>query len=233
MLSNSQVEALIKFGGLQFRKIGPLYTGVFLHQKTSQEKLVIPYDSFKSELGLPDLRMHWALNESIYIAGGSVLSWIDGINNIGDIDFFFKDKETLENFSIFIQGFGFVKTRSTTCADTYSHKDGVIIQLVGANNDQTDEVIINWDHANNGYADFNPFGSPHQIIDSFDIKTCQFAASADNIFTNSEAILNLIIRNLSSSSPDDRKSISRIFKYSRKGYFITDYENFKYEPKRW
>jgi hypothetical protein len=232
MLTQKQMKRLAAVGDIQLKHHNGKPIGV-LGSRSKSVDITFPYNKFKDIMGLEDLRLHWLLNNNIVIAGGAVLGWILGTKNEGDIDFFFKDKNTLENFEMLINSYSFKKVSSSSCADTYSHEDGVTIQLVGASS-SGEESTFDWDSLmEEKYPNFDPFGDPLEVIHSFDLKICQFAVDCDSLYTTSGAIVSVLSKLLDPVNTGTRHNLNRVFKYSRKGFYISDYESYQHIGHNW
>lgn len=211
-LTNNQINELISIARLKASYYSDLVIGVI--PSGTKEAQSYPYEDFKKRLGLDDIRFHWLCSDRVYLAGGAALNWIMSENKNEDIDFFFKNEETANNFKLAIQNWNFKETRESNYAKTFFNPDEkVIVQLVGADRKYERDVKIS---EQNG---FIPFGTPQETIERFDIEVCKFAVDSENVYFTETAILDLIQKRASSSKTKYNTS-HRLIKYSRKGFYI-------------
>lgn len=209
-LDIKQLQYLCGLSDFDICYIDGIMTGI----KPGKFKYIkVPYNEFRQNMGLDDLRFSWLLGHNNMIAGGSVLTWIFKRDNKSDWDFFFTNQESADNFKRIIEGFGFVETKESTYATTHFHpEDKVVIQVVGATN--TD------------WADGRAYGTPHEVISRFDMGLCRFAVDCDFLYTTTDAIRDLITKSI--RIYDNKKLIiDRLVKYRSKGFYTPD-EVFKY-----
>lgn len=240
MLTNKQVKYLCKVSDLEPKIHNGIIYGVGSLNKDSKN-IVIPYDVFVSEMDLEHPRLHWLLSHNGFMAGGAVLSWLLQDNQNNDIDFFFRNHDAAINFANFITQYDFVETNDTDYAKTFfNEEEGIILQVVGAGNAEYKKLTDG--------TQVSLFGTPQDVISTFDISVCQFALDCDNLYSNRNAISDLITRTLSvsdigkkttgffnklkSTFSADTKSphIERILKYHRKGFFLPNPTGVSYDP---
>ena len=215
MLNHAQIQTLAKIGRLGVRCCDGIPISVSC---ASNRKIKYPYDQFRKEMGLEDLRLNWLLGSNNMIAGGSVLNWIWGENTQGDIDFFFKDEESADIFVEFIKPIGFKLTAETNYAATYFESlQGLILQVVGDSTHRADHSPYNSPAAQEIVA----YGTPEIIIDNFDFHVCKFAVDSDYLHTTSRAIQDLLKMTIDNTGKEKNYLISRILKYNRKGFFLS------------
>ena len=184
----------------------------------SHREIKYPYEQFREEMGLEDLRLNWLLGTNNMIAGGSVLNWIWGENTHGDIDFFFKDEEYADIFVQFIKGIGFQLTLETGYAATYFEPlQCVILQVVG----NPDRTPINPYAQAVEKNSFEAYGTPQEVLENFDFHVCKFAVDSDYIYTTSRAIQDLLKLIIDNTGKEKYYFVSRILKYNRKGFFLS------------
>lgn len=220
MLSNYQVEYLAKKAELKVHWLDnntPIGIG-----RGSDDIVCYPYEDFKLGMGLEDIRFHWLLGDNNFIAGGSVLNWVWQESKNEDTDFFFKTPESSETFMLFLESVGVKKTKETGYAKTLFDSDSnAIIQVVGNRNLE-----------NNDTGAF--YGDVYHILKRFDIELCKFAVDIDNVYFTRRAIQNLISLQLEATDFLESKSIYRIEKYLRKGFYpgFTIKQGLKYDKQK-
>lgn len=156
------------------------------------------YDDAKKAMGAEDMRFHWLLTEKLYMAGGSVLNWVWGENKNEDFDFFLTEPNIDFALLNFIKEIGFVKVNKTHYADTYSDKNNTLVQIVNLQ-----------------------YGTPEKILSNFDINVCRFAVSSEYFYTTRRAVIDLLSMTITlGAKSNNNKAISRLLKYSRKGFYI-------------
>lgn len=205
MLNNYQIQYLAKLTNLNLYYIDD--TTISGIGKSKNENIIkCPYENFKVGMGLSDIRFHWLLGDNNFMAGGNVLNWIWGENKNEDVDFFFKNAESAENFILFLESVGARMTKETGYARTlFEEKSKAIIQVVGNINNSAIGV---------------PHGEISEILGSFDIEVCKFAVDVENVYFTQAAIQHLIrlqLETTESIKPD--KAIYRINKYIKKGFY--------------
>ncbi len=149
------------------------------------------------------------------------MNWVWGENKNEDIDFFFTNHDSAQNFRTLISGYGFVETSETKYALTCFHEEeGLIIQIVGTQeiSGREEDIMFNG---------FIPFGTPEETIKRFDIELCKFAVDGDNVYFTVGAALNLINKSIHFNI-EKYNTQERIMKYSRKGFYIIQEEE---QPK--
>lgn len=221
MLNNSQINFLAKISNIDAYKYGDLIIGVNNRQHFTA-CVKYPYEEFKTRMGLQDIRFDWLLTDKVFLAGGAVLNWVWGENKNEDIDFFFTNPDSAQNFRALIQSYGFVETSETKYAMTcFNDDDGTILQVVGtkdAGGGKKDDQLFNG---------FIPCGTPPETISRFDIELCKFAVDGDSVYFTVGAALNLMNKTIHSSGQKYNTS-DRVLKYNRKGFYIPNVEE---QPK--
>lgn len=207
MLTHKQIITLANIGKLKIKCCDSIPIAV---SPIKYNDIIYPYEDFKREMGLDDLRLNWLLGKNNMIAGGSVLNWIWGEKTNGDIDFFFRNEESADIFTEFIKGIGFKLVKETGYALTYfEQQQGLILQVVGNPNENP------YIKDNN----FIAYGTPQEIIENFDIYVCKFAVDSDYVYTTSRAIQDLLKMTVDYSSNEKRNVLLRLFKYVHKGFY--------------
>lgn len=189
-------------------------------RRVADVKIKYPYELFKKHMGLDDIRLHWLLSPNSMIAGGSALNWVWGEKKNEDIDFFFRNAESAENFKLFIQNIDFVSARITNYAETYFNKDdGLIIQVVGSQN-MSDNFIA--------------YGPVVAILENFDMHVCKFAVDCDYIYTTTRAVQDLLKLTIDTTGLEKNNFLLRLVKYIKKGFYPSPriMKALKYEIKR-
>jgi len=217
MLNNEQITFLAKLANLDIYTYDELIIGVN-NRKHSSVIIKHSYDDFRAKMGKEDIRLHWLLSDKCFLAGGSVLNWVWGEDKNEDIDFFFTNEDSSQNFRALINNYGFEETQSTHYALTcFNQEEGLIIQVVGSSSAKS---------ANKKRAEFNgfiPFGTPEETIGRFDISVCKFSVDCDYIYFTVGAIHDLISMNINASE-SRRNTKQRILKYNRKGFYLPEEE---------
>jgi len=241
MLTQEQVKFLCYVSDLELKKHNNIPYGVY-KKETTYKDVLVPYNEFKKLMGLEDPRLHWLLSYNGFMAGGAVLAWLLQDDSGNDIDFFFRNKDAANSFSLFIGQYDFVETNDTTYAKTYfNYEESVILQVVGGGEAENKKL-------HDGTA-VSLFGSPMEIINNFDISVCKFAVDCDNFYSNRNAIADLITRTLhlnieknTSGFFNTVKSmfgskgnmtlpyVERVLKYHRKGFYIPKPQGLQYDP---
>jgi len=212
MLKGNQILTLAKIGKLKLRTYNGIPIAVV---NTTDNKIKIPYEKFKSLMQLEDIRLDWLLGRNNMIAGGSVLNWIWGEQTNEDIDFFFRNEESAEIFAQFIKGIGFKHTLTTGYASTYFEEEqGVILQIVGSSSKYTGP------HGSVP-RDFVDHGTPEEIIENFDFHVCKFAIDHEYVYTTSRAIQDLLMLTIDVTGNEKDSIKRRVLKYLRKGFFVS------------
>jgi len=206
LITTSQIESLCKIANLvPFKKDN---TVLYIIGTAANYNISFPYDLFKKEMGLDDIRLHWLTTKDAFLAGGSVLNWILSENQNEDIDFFFSDRDAETRFELFVKSY-FTYCRETGCAKTYMNEN-TILQLVGSM-----------------HSPVHFFGRPLDVISRFDIGLCKFAVDNDTVYTTYFSVRDLISKSLHYNKDNRIKyltesSVQRLFKYSRKGFYNSD-----------
>lgn len=216
MLNINQVKFLAKIAKLDTYEYGDVVVGVGSRQHISA-CISYPYEDFKQNMGLSDIRFDWLLTDKVFLAGGSVLNWVWGETKNEDIDFFFTNADSASNFRALIGGYGFVETNESRYAMTcFNEEEGVIIQIVGSDDQsgRKDEKIFNG---------FIPFDTPQETIKRFDIGLCKFAVDGDNVYFTVGAAVDLITKTINNTG-EKYNTKERTLKYNRKGFFIPNIE---------
>jgi hypothetical protein len=212
VLNHEQIQTLAKIGKMKVRCCDGVPIAI---AGASHREIKYPYEQFREEMGLEDLRLNWLLGNNNMIAGGSVLNWIWGENTHGDIDFFFKDEEYADIFVQFIKGIGFKLTSETGYAATYFEPlQGVILQVIG----NPERSSYSQQGAKNK---FTAYGIPQEVIDNFDFHVCKFAVDADYLYTTSRAIQDLLKLTIDNTGNEKNYFLTRVLKYNRKGFFLS------------
>jgi len=205
MLNQNQIKALAKIAGLRLNYIDDVPVSVL---GSDDRYIQYPYEDFKSELELDDIRLQWLLGMDNFVAGGSVLNWIWGEDTNQDVDFFFRQGDKIDTFTAFIESIGFVYTRDTMYAKTYFEpNDNLVIQVVG--------------HIDDSHTTFYSFGHPTQIIDRFDIHLCKFAVDKDYVYMSTQAVRDLLKLTVDATGHEKPLFINRLFKYIQKGFYCS------------
>ncbi len=219
MLNSYQIQYLAKLANLSLYYIDDTtISGV--GKAKSKVFIKCPYKNFKIGMGIDDIRFHWLLGDNNFMAGGNVLNWIWGENKNEDVDFFFKNAESAENFILFLESVGAKMTKETGYARTlFEEKSKAIIQVVG-----------NVSNSSLGV----PHGDVSEILGSFDIEVCKFAVDLENVYFTQTALQHLIRLQLETTdSIKLDKAVYRINKYIKKGFYPgeTVLHGLKYERK--
>jgi len=211
MLNRPQIDYLAKITHSKIISIDNQPVSILRNPEDQQ--IIIPYEDFRRNMGLDDLRWHTLCGQRNMIAGGAVLNWVWQENTNEDTDFFFLDGEGKFMFASFISApsFKFHCSRETKYADTYFNvEDKIMFQLVSLH-----------------------YGAPFEILCCFDFDICRWVADAQNIYTYRNTVLDLLEMRLSCTSdfwlekkkPWHKKKkplLSRVLKYYRKGFFLSD-----------
>jgi hypothetical protein len=213
-LTNAQLTTLADFAGLKTTTYGDLLIGT---QITSDKLVSVPYNHFKQKMGLENIRFDWLLTDKIYIAGGSTLNWIWNEKKNEDIDFFFATPDNARNFGLVIENWGFERMKDTKYATTYfNSEEGLIVQLVGAEDDGSRSTNRQKNDEFNG---FIPFGTPEEILSRFDLEICKFLVDGENVHFFPKAVVDFISKRLVVKNKKYNTQ-QRLVKYNRKGFYI-------------
>lgn len=189
-------------GNIKLSLVGDIPVAV---KRVPDKEIKYPYELFKENMGLDDIRLHWLLGHNNIIAGGSVLNWVWGEETHEDIDFFFRGKEYAETFKHFIKNIGFISSRTSAYAETFFNREGkLIVQVVGGK-DTT--------------KDFRAYGPPDMILENFDMHVCKFAVDCDYIYTTTRAIQDLLKLTIDTTGHEKPPFLLRCLKYIKKGFF--------------
>lgn len=202
MLNVDQIKFLSKVANIKVKMVGDIPISV---KRISDREIKYPYELFKQNMGLDDIRLHWLLGHNNIIAGGSVLNWVWGEDTHEDIDFFFRGEEYAENFKLFIQNIGFVSSRISDYAETFFNREGkLIVQVVGGINSTKD---------------FRAYGPPSMILENFDMHVCKFAVDCDYLYTTARAIQDLLKLTIDTTGYEKIHFLPRCLKYIKKGFY--------------
>jgi len=208
MLNESQVKYLASLHGHEIY-IENTLTG--LVPRPTNRGIVVPYNEFKKNMGLDDIRFNWLITDKNYIAGGSVLSWITQRPNDGDTDFYFKSSKTYEkdtqNFKNCLEEmFKFVETGNSIYAYSYFNSESNSkVQVVSGSMGPNAKSLC---------------GRPIDIIKEFDISLCKFAIDNESLYTFSSSIRDLLSKSIRIDNVwNEDLSSPRVMKYSRRGYY--------------
>jgi hypothetical protein len=152
-------------------------------------------------------------NSSRWIAGGSIRRTIAGISLDSDIDFFFKDEKALSEWE-----------------DEAIAKGASLLSKNDKNRTYILPTEIAEGKADKGFylpelklqaINFQYFGSPEAVIDSFDFTICQFAFDGTHIYMGYWSLYDLARKRLVPHRVTYGVStIRRIIKYCNQGYTV-------------
>lgn len=198
MLSNEQVNFLCDYAGIHKKVQYGLVTGVWPLGKA--KTIAIPYEDFKKEMSLSDMRFHFLLGKKNYLAGGSVLDWINGDKVHNDYDMFFENYgESAVAMKSILESLGLKSVGSSGYAESFvSPEDNTIIQLV---------YFIS--------------GHIEDILSGFDMSICSFAIGSDSIYTTDKAIYDLATRRIAKQTAVTGSTNDiRMVKYYKRNYYF-------------
>ena len=189
---------------------GMVYDDKVMKANEIYNNLTIPYETFKSAMGLDELRFHYLTTTRTYMAGGAVLSWVTGEENGGDSDFYFTDPKALDGFELVVtQMFRFVSTHQTEYARSYFHPESyATLQAV-------DGMAREYDGM---FKQLN--GKPHEILKRFDIGVCRWAVDSESVYTTAATIREVLSRSIRLYDIwNQHITAHRVTKYIKKGYY--------------
>lgn len=134
-----------------------------------------------------------------WIAGGAIRRWFVGGERLSDIDVFFKNEKSMQDYIGLLTGQGAQKLSEHKNVITYSYHD-YLIQCIR----------------------IKYYEKVEDLLDSFDFTVCQFAYDGFKVFSTPEAIISVTRKHLGMHGISKEfavDSLRRAFKYAKKGYY--------------
>lgn len=177
----------------------------------------IEKSAFKDALCInDDPKFDFLTGSKVFIAGGSILSWVMG-TEYDDIDFFFLNTDAGEAFYNLLSSFSEFNrddVRQSSYALTVM-TNGHKVQLVGVYAEGSD-----YDENDESKFSGVPYGEQEEIVSNFDISACQILVDSDYVWFTSNFAYTFVTgyMKLSSRHYDRYHTYQRIEKYARRGF---------------
>ena len=216
-----------------------------IDDKTKVGKRFLPVSDFKKALGIPGRMPGYYTLPGVFLAGGSLLSWLAGINP-KDRDYFGGNLQDCQNMVAFLemQGYefsGHVGDYKPEDNDPVLNTKNIASWYLGEKGEYLPSM---WHAIPNEHAEAQEHvralnfvkpndsrnimqqvillikGTPQQVIDTFDISISQIACDGESIYWGEHTIQDLVRGRMRICRVHHPMStVRRVIKYSTKGFW--------------